>query len=279
MRVNELYAVKVDIIPTAPLCFRQIPFSMIHIRTYPFMPPTSLAGWLERVRRLSNGEKVPFRATIPQQSGELIKWQADDDSESEVRIFLDMQRYCCLGAQPVGRFTTFTTWRQGPKSFTHGRFSALRKPIGTDIKDEQFQLHRWEYLLCERMQGMVLALCKDDLRQIQHTIAWGLNIGKEGYAYISAVSDPFTLQSGQVKAIPSTFLCMTDAMKAPRCEYHPLYFFKPKPYTGPEGYWFEMFARTPDEVELDYWFNHDHAVYIPQATVMRNRYFWWEDQK
>jgi hypothetical protein len=251
---------------------------MIHIRTYPFMPPTSLAGWLERVRRLSSGESVPFRSTIPQEANELIKWHGDDGSESDVRIFLDLRRYCCLGAQPVERFTTFTAWRQGPKTFTHGRFSALRKPMGTDIKAEQFQLHRWEYLICQRLQGLVLAVTSDDLHFIRQTVGWGLNIGKEGYAYISAVSEPFKLQPDRFRAKPSTFLSLEDARNTPRCEYHPLYFFKPKPYAEPEGYYMGMFARTSDEVELHYWLNHDHAVYIPQATVSPNRYFrWWGD--
>lgn len=275
-KVNELYAVKVDITPTSPLCFRRVPFSMIYIRTYAFMPPSSLSGWLERVRRLSSGHGIPFRSTIPHQSGELIKWQQDDGTESEERIFLNMERYCCLGALPVGSHSTFVAWRQGPKTFTHGRFSALRKPMGTDIKAEQFQLHRWEYLLCQRLQGLVVTQTIDDLHPIEETAGWGLNIGKEGYAFVSAVSKPFRLQPGRTRAKPSTFLALTDAQKAPRCEYHPLYFFKPKPHSEPEGYYLEVFALTPDEVELDYWLSDDCGVYIPQATVAAKRYFrWW----
>lgn len=275
----ELYAVKVDITPTAPLCFRQIPFSMIHIRTYPFMPPTSLSGWLERIRRLSGGEGVPFRSTIPQEVNELIRWQGEDGSESDRRIFLDMGRYCSLGAQPIGPFTTFTAWRQGPKKFSHSRFSRMRIPVGNAVPDgEEFQLHRWEYLICQRLQGLVLSKTAEDLRLIEGTLGWGLNIGKEGYAYISSMSEPFRLQPERFKARPSTFLCLEDAREAPSCEYHPLYFFKPKPHADPDGYYMEMFARTHDEVELDYWLNHEHAVYIPQATVAPNRYFrWWDN--
>lgn len=275
--MNKLYAVNVDVTPTSPLCFRRVPFSMIYIRTYTFMPPTSLSGWLERVRRLSGGQSIPFCCTIPQHSGELIKWRQDNETTLEERIFLDMERYCCLGALPVGSYSTFVAWRQGPKSFTHGRFSAFRKPMGTDIKAEQFQLHRWEYLLCQRLQGLVVTPTIDDLRPIQETVGWGLNIGKEGYAYVSAVSDAFELRPGLKKAKPSTFLSLADAQKAPCCEYHPLYFFKPKPHADPEGYYLEVFALTPDEVELDYWFNDYYGVYIPQATVAAKRYFrWWE---
>jgi hypothetical protein len=251
---------------------------MIHIRTYPFMPPSSLAGWLERLRRLSIGEDVPFRSTIPQQANEPIRWQGDNGGESEERIFLDMAHYCCLGAQPVGPFTTFTAWRQGPKTFTHGRFSALRKAMGSDIKTEQYQLHRWEYLICQQLQALVLAATADELQSVRQTAGWGLNIGKEGYAYVSIVSEPFKLERKRFRAKPSTFLSLEDARKLPRCEYYPLYFFKPKSHAAVEGYYMEMFACTPDEVELDYWLNNKHGAHIPQATVAANRYFrWWGD--
>ena len=45
--------------PTGPLTFRRMPSGLLHIMSYPFMPPTTLSGFLARLLRIGEGGDWP----------------------------------------------------------------------------------------------------------------------------------------------------------------------------------------------------------------------------
>ena len=50
-----MYGISLDIHPTGGLTFRRMPSAILHISTYPFLPPTTMSGWLRRLLMLSAG--------------------------------------------------------------------------------------------------------------------------------------------------------------------------------------------------------------------------------
>ena len=48
-----MYCLKLKIIPMAAMTFRILPGSILNIATYPFVPPTTLSGFLRRLGMLS----------------------------------------------------------------------------------------------------------------------------------------------------------------------------------------------------------------------------------
>lgn len=181
-----MYCVELTIQPTAALTFRILPGSILNIATYPFVPPTSLSGFLRRLAMMSVGLDIP-------------ETKINKDNPP---TYLLPQHYVTLGA-----YQTHGTWggihrtyRKGMREFTHDDFSKLY----SDGDRANFQLHTWEYWLTEELIGYVVAESADRLRQIQDLESYGCYIGKEGYAVLTKVSEVIQLEQQAITAYPST---------------------------------------------------------------------------
>lgn len=175
---EQYYGVKLDIRATGALTFRRMPSAILHISSYPFIPPTTLSGWLRRLWLLSNGilpettVKKPNYYAMPRTFHVLGGYPvfAGVDAAKSVAIAEELIH--------VAR-------RQGVRSFNHDAFSRLS---GGRVKHEVYQLHTWEYLTVDRFQGFVLHQEVEPLEQLADLVNFGCKCGKEGYAYLDAVS-------------------------------------------------------------------------------------------
>lgn len=129
-----MYCVELTIQPTAALTFRMLPGSILNIATYPFVPPTSLSGYLRRLSIMSNGGEIP---------GTKVK---------NPSTYLLPPRYITLGAYSTNsRWSGIhRTYRKGMDRFTHDAFSSIYREKNSK---ENIQLHTWEYLITEELMG------------------------------------------------------------------------------------------------------------------------------
>src|SRR5262245_18293599 len=104
-----MHLLTVDIQPTAALTFRILPGSILDICTYPFVPPTTLSGFLRRLTMLAAGIDVPGTAV-------------DDAPYSVLPPAL-----ITLGAYPFPgqRGIVHRTHRTGMKDFTDTTFTRI----------------------------------------------------------------------------------------------------------------------------------------------------------
>lgn len=184
-QTEHYYGVVLSIRPTGALTFRRMPSSIVHISTYPFIPPSTLSGWLRRLYMLQRGDYPATRLKEP----DYYVMPAD---------------YHVLGAYPAPEpqcsFTIHQTMRQGIKSFNHAAFSQLSR-IHKD--KENYQLHTWEYLMADRLLGYVLHRDAAVLEHIAELVNLGCKCGKEGYAFLEAVSDVQLFRRAASRASPS----------------------------------------------------------------------------
>lgn len=164
------YGVRLTLRATGVLTFRRMPSAILHISTYPFIPPSTLSGWLRRLYLMALGLYPDTRVDKPD-------------------YFVMPQAYHVLGAypspNPMASFEIHTAKRQGVRAFNHNAFSRVS---GNRDKKEVYQLHSWEYLLSERFVGFVLHPEREPLERITHLQNYGCKIGKEGYAFLEDVS-------------------------------------------------------------------------------------------
>jgi hypothetical protein len=80
-----MHALALWIRPTSALTFRVLPGSIRDIATYPFVPPTTLSGWLRRLFWAREGLLPP-----------------DWKEGNAPRFYVLPRRYVPLGAYPVG---------------------------------------------------------------------------------------------------------------------------------------------------------------------------------
>lgn len=301
----ELYGIKIFLKSTAPLTFRHFPYSTIHIKTYPFIPPTTFSGWLERIRRLSKGQDIPFECTIPLKNDESLEWIMEDRTRLPGHIMLEWEKFCCLGAYPENPSSVVINIfnRQGPKNFEHNNFGSLCTAVPQDeskikqlapkfeaiagisleeaanrynSKKGAYQLLRWEFLMPIDFYGLVVAKSKDILTELLAIQGWGLNIGKEGYVFVQQVSEIFPLRVEEIEAHPSTLVPIEDATFASQAQYFPVYYFKPSNNNQTSGYYSELFALIPDKLSSTYWTNREEQIFIPNSMVYPGKYFcWW----
>lgn len=181
----EFYGVKLVIRPTGALTFRRMPSAILHISTYPFLPPSTMSGWLRRLFLMEVG-------IYPETS---IK---DPD------YFVMPQEYHVLGAYPPAyarrEESVHTTKRHGVRAFNHNAFSRL---AGSRSNKEVYQLHTWEYLLVDHLVGFVLHKDPKALERLQSLQNLGCKCGKEGYAFLEQVSDIHPYSMTNTKAAPS----------------------------------------------------------------------------
>lgn len=250
-----MWMLELIIKPTSGLTFRRMPSSILHISTYPFLPPTTMSGFLRRLKLLEAGHlpettvKDPDYYALPQQ-------------------------LCTLGAYPkANEHHIHTTKRQGIRSFNHNAFSRIVRYQSTK---EVYQLHTWEYLFAEKLIGYVVSEDKELLSQLKTVKNFGCKIGKEGYAFVDRISGPTELALEQVKTKPDTLLPGTALVGVP-CEAFPLYRYAwgedasedtnlehPEP-SNIEGFVPFVAGEIHGEIELDYY--TDGNVHLPKPFI------------
>jgi hypothetical protein len=57
--MDSIWAIELELVPTGPLTFRQMPAGILHIMSYPFMPPTTMSGFLNRLLQIAEGGEWP----------------------------------------------------------------------------------------------------------------------------------------------------------------------------------------------------------------------------
>jgi hypothetical protein len=179
-----MYCVELKLTPTAALTFRMMPGSILNIATYPFIPPTSFSGFLRRLGMISAGKDIPETKI----------------NKENPPTYLLPHRYVSLGAYPsIGSWSGIhRTYRKGMKKFGHDAFSRLF----LDGNKDNFQLHTWEYLIAEEFIGYVASESAESLQHIRDLETYGCYIGKEGYAFVSEVSEVLKLEEQEVEAYP-----------------------------------------------------------------------------
>lgn len=198
-----MHYIQLDFRPTGGLTFRRMPGSILHIATYPFLPPSTMSGYLRRLLMLAKGYYP--NTTVGDAPYYVLPWPL----------------YHVLGAYPVPRhaYRVHITRRHGPKYQTkHTVFSKLvrvRPDRGGERNEQQLQLHTWEYLFVERLRGYVLSEESAALERLHSIVNLGSKVGKEGYAYVETISDVRPLRRERVSAIPSVLTPATELVGKP----------------------------------------------------------------
>lgn len=254
-----MYGVELRLRPTSGLTFRRVPFSTLEMLTYPFVPPTTLSGFVERLIR-------------QRQSGAGLV----EASRNHPEFFVLPRAFHVLGAlpapNPLRSFRVLTTPRQGVRRFGHVAFSQLRR----EGDKETYQLYRWEYLFADELVGYILHEDADTLAALGIIRNMGGKLGKEGWAYVAQISEPIALRLEQAYRVPATLLPATDAIGAPARMY-PLYRYAwqdgvphpdqpgiaPAPITGFLPF---LAAVTNEAMELEYYLGSEDFT-IPASLL------------
>lgn len=191
-----MYCVKLTIQPTAAMTFRILPGSILNIATYPFVPPTTLSGFLRRLGMMSIGLEIPETLL----------------NKDNPPIYALPPRYVSLGAYPATEAWqgVHRTYRKGMREFNHDSFSRIYQ----DEDKANFQLHTWEYLIAEEMVGYVVADSPKGLEHIQDLEAYGCKLGKEGFAVVTQVSGILDLRQESIATYPSTIVPMEALLQS-----------------------------------------------------------------
>ena len=250
-----MWMLKLVIKPTSGLTFRRMPSSILHISTYPFLPPTTMSGFLRRLKLLEAGHfpqtavKNPNYYALPPQ-------------------------LCPLGAYPkAGRYRIHTTKRQGIRSFNHNAFSRI---VRCQSNKAVYQLHTWEYLFAEKFIGYVVSEDAELLNQLKTVENFGCKIGKEGYAFVEKICGPIELTLKRASAEPDTLLPGTELVGVP-CEAFPLYRYawnwgasshtilEDLQPSSIKGFVPFVAGEVRGKIELDYY--TDGTVYLPKPFI------------
>ncbi|GIK38019.1 MAG: hypothetical protein BroJett011_18520 [Chloroflexota bacterium] len=251
-----MYGLWLDIHPTAGLTFRRMPSGNLHISTYPFVPPTTLSGWLRRLLLLSAGHYPEIAIKKP-------------------CYFALSPDYHVLGAYPAPdprrSYRIHITQRHGVRFVNHNTFSRVVRQA--NIK-EVYQLHSWEYLLTKQLRGYVLHEEAKALELLCQVKNYGCKLGKEGFAYLENVSDIRMLEKVKVKAKPDVLVPGHDLIGQP-ADIYTLYRYQfkrsrtlktdlHKPQSSKIAGFVPLQAGWPAEaLELDYY--TDGEVYLPAS--------------
>lgn len=266
-----MYCVELTLQPTAALTFRILPGSILNIATYPFVPPTSLSGFLRRLGMMSVGLDIP-------------ETKINKDNPP---TYLLPQHYITVGAyQTRSKWSgVHRTYRKGMREFTHDDFSKLY----LDGDKANFQLHTWEYLITEELVGYVVAESAERLKQIQNLEAYGCYIGKEGYAVLTEVSEVIELERQTITAYPSTIAPMDVLIQSNQliggCDIYNLYRYNWLPKAQTQSDLDGFFGHQPTSVDgfipfvsayfprdtgnpptLDYYTNGEE-IFIPASLI------------
>ncbi|MEH2388465.1 MAG: hypothetical protein V7K14_22380 [Nostoc sp.] len=211
-----MYCLKFTIQPTAAMTFRILPGSILNIATYPFVPPTTLSGFLRRLGMMSVELEIPETRV----------------NNENPPIYALPPSYIALGAYPVpGKWSGIhRTYRKGTFSFNHDAFSSIyreKKKEDDKKKKEEIQLHTWEYLIAEELVGYVISESKAGLEYFHKLEGYGCKLGKEGYAVVKEVSELIEMERQIIAANPSTIVPMEDLLQTNHlikgCDIYNLY--------------------------------------------------------
>ncbi|MFQ5435447.1 MAG: hypothetical protein ACE5FD_11280, partial [Anaerolineae bacterium] len=248
-----MYGLTLTIRPTGGLTFRRMPSAILHISTYPFLPPTTMSGWLRRLMMMAHSGEYPNTAV------------------KNPSYFAMPPDYYILGAysEPFHKGRIHTTKRHGPMfQSKHAVFSRLYRNKKDEGNYEKLQLHTWEYLIVDQLHGYVLHESKTALEALRQLVNYGCKIGKEGFAYLEAASDVKALRQETAIARPSTLL-PGEQMIGKQGTLYPLYRYQyrqklqldpnlgeaaPSAIEGFVPFW-AGWANEP--IELNYWTDGD----------------------
>ncbi len=253
MSSPDYYGVILTVRATGALTFRRIPSAILHISSYPFIPPSTLSGWLRRLYMLSTGFYPETKVKKPD-------------------YYVMPSDYHILGAYPLPEprksFQIHTTKRQGIRSFNHAAFSRLSR---VHTNKEVYQLHTWEYLLVDRFKGFVLHKEAEPLAEFKNLQNFGSKCGKEGYAFLEEVSEVMRFERTVTSASPNTPAVGTELMGLPadmfvayrhehcdnkRGEKHPS---APEP-SGVKGFTSIWLGWPSEMVEMEYFSDGKHHI-------------------
>lgn len=198
-----MYGLRLILRATGALTFRVLPGSILDITSYPFVPPSTLSGFLYRLWRYARSAKEG-------QEPEFLETGLKNSP-----FYYLPKPLVSLGAYPERHnLVLHRTRRHGIRDFISRSRSAL-----VTANMEAPQLHTWEYLLEERFVGYVLCPDKEPLETLvapfrldSDTLPYGSKLGKEGYAYLEALSKVLHLRLVKEKAEPRTLLRLEEAI-------------------------------------------------------------------
>ncbi|MHC5823779.1 MAG: hypothetical protein ACYT04_50080 [Nostoc sp.] len=265
-----MYCLKFTIQPTAAMTFRILPGSILNIATYPFVPPTTLSGFLRRLGMMSVELEIPETRV----------------NNENPPIYALPPSYIALGAYPVpGKWSgVHRTYRKGMREFNHDSFSRLY----LDEDKANFQLHTWEYFIAEELVGYVISESKAGLEYFQKLEGYGCKLGKEGYAVVKEVSELIEMERQTIAANPSTIVPMEDLLQTNHfikgCDIYNLYRYNWSANTQPVSEREGFLDQNPTQVNgfvpfvtayfahpiadpptLDYYSNR--KIYIPVSLI------------
>lgn len=215
--MESIWVSKIVFQSSGPLTFRRMPSGILHIMSYPFMPPTTMSGFLARLMLIAEGNEWPgygkdwygncqleindASANAEKKKGKSKKPQKAEKLKAghEYTLTLDKD-YRSLGAFPhPERWRIHKTRRHGPKDFKHREFSELlRMNHGAN-----YQLHHWDYLFCDEFTGWVAAKSSEILLKLTRLRNYGGKAGKEGHLTVTSVEEPreLKLRHGEFKPL------------------------------------------------------------------------------
>jgi hypothetical protein len=124
-----------------------------------------------------------------------------------------------LGAYPLPslRGMVHRTHRKGVKNFADTSFTRIR---AVEKERPTFQLHTWEYLIADRLRGYVVAEDAEILESLRSIRGYGCKLGKEGFAYVEAISEPAEMTVLEQSAPPTTVVPVASLIAAaPDCPF------------------------------------------------------------
>ncbi|AMA10853.1 hypothetical protein AWQ24_15205 (plasmid) [Picosynechococcus sp. PCC 8807] len=265
-----MYCLQLTIKPTAAMTFRMIPGSILNIATYPFVPPTSLSGFLRRLTMMKAGLDIPETKV----------------NKEKPPTYLLPPDYITLGAYPdLSEWTGIhRTYRKGMQEFNHDDFSKLV----IKGKGKNFQLHTWEYFFTEQLSGFVISQSAKKLEALRAVEGFGCYIGKEGYAYVEKASEVIEMIEEECAATPSTVVPADDLIQNSQwyggCDIYNLYHYRwqKEAYAQLEetGVWGEeptavdgfipftgaYYSDSANHPILNYWTDQEN-IFIPSSLV------------
>lgn len=262
-----MYGLRLTLQASAALTLRVFPSGILDIATYPFVPPTTLSGWLRRVWMLAEGQDLP-----------------ETSAAKDSPYYVLPRDVVSLGAYPQRKSLVHKTKRKGVKDFKDTSFTRL---IFDKKTAPTFQLHTWEYLTTDRLDAFVvceeaapLVRLYEHLHDGQETLPWGCKIGKEGFAFVVETSEVQTLKQEEGRLEPQTLLPIdTVVMQADPVDFavHNLYRFDwkdtdanasdlgaPSPVAGYDLLPLAL-TREGTEVETSWWVGR--TMQVPVALV------------
>lgn len=194
-----MYGLRLTLRASAALTMRVLPSGILDIISYPFVPPTTLSGWLRRVWMLAEGLDLP-----------------ETTASKDAPFYVLPPSVVSLGAYPKKPSYIHKTKRKGTKHFRDTSFTRL---IFDKKTAPLFQLHTWEYLTTDQLEGFVVSKDKKPLERLHaalqehdEALPWGCKLGKEGFAYVHDVSKVQVLEAREDTLAPTTLLSINTVV-------------------------------------------------------------------